>query len=127
MQRLKDQGRDPAKPIFGASGSNEPVRDDALVVQEVVSMTKPGVTRKITTEELAEHTNVENPWFVVKGEVRTSNRGMSSVVITQSNRSTTPRSTSLSIQEVLSQSPLSQAKTRQTTSWPSTVRMLVEN
>jgi nitrate reductase (NAD(P)H) len=72
MQRLKDQGRDPAKPIFGVSGSNETVRDDDLVVQEVVSMTKPGVTRRITKEELAEHTNAENPWFVVKGEVRTT-------------------------------------------------------
>ena len=72
MQRLKDQGRDPTKPIFGVSVAEETVRNDDTVVQEVVSMTKPGVNRKITKEELAEHTGADNPWFVVKGEVRTT-------------------------------------------------------
>ncbi|KAJ2926667.1 hypothetical protein H1R20_g10437, partial [Candolleomyces eurysporus] len=69
MQRLKDQGRDPTKPVFGVSALNETVQNEDAVEQEVVSMIKPGVTRKITKEELAEHTGTDNPWFVVKGEV----------------------------------------------------------
>jgi hypothetical protein len=128
MQRLKDQGKDPAKPLFGAPASNDTAANDEPVVQEVVSMTKPGITRKITKEELAEHTGVENPWFVVKGEVRTTwIKIIISLLIARSDRSTTPRSTSPNIQEALSQSPLSQAKTQPTISWLSTARTHVEN
>lgn len=73
MQRLKEEGRDPAQPNFASKPTNAEdlnvaTKDDHK--EEVVSMTKPGVTRKITLEELAAHANAGNPWFVVRGEVR---------------------------------------------------------
>lgn len=50
LQRLKTSGQDITKPVFGKT------------------LTKPGVTRKITIEELKNHDRAQ-PWFVVNGEV----------------------------------------------------------
>ncbi|KAF6764114.1 nitrate reductase [Ephemerocybe angulata] len=58
MQRLKDLGIDPTKPIFGAASTS-----DAGNVAPVES------ANDIALSELAEHAGPENPWFVVRGEV----------------------------------------------------------
>ncbi|KAG2006713.1 acyl-CoA dehydrogenase [Coprinopsis cinerea AmutBmut pab1-1] len=69
MQRLKDAGQDPSKPEFNPKRSASSVVAKPAEPVEEVKMTKPGVTRKITLEELAAHAHDETPWFVVRGEV----------------------------------------------------------
>lgn len=67
MQRLKDLGLDPTRPAF----SNEkPVQiaSQANIAPHVL-MTKAGVNRKITPEELEGHNSEDEPWFAVNGEV----------------------------------------------------------
>ena len=72
MQRIKDDGVDPTKPVFSrspvASGSPQVIR----VPHTEGLMTKPGIDRKITADELEAHSREAEPWFVVKGEVRAS-------------------------------------------------------
>ncbi|KPV75001.1 uncharacterized protein RHOBADRAFT_36993 [Rhodotorula graminis WP1] len=71
MQRLKDDGLDPAEPTFtekSSSSQHEPVaRVVALKPPSV--MIKPGVDRKITLAELKAHNTDSEPWFVVEGQV----------------------------------------------------------
>lgn len=69
MQRLKDLGIDPTKPIFGAASTSDAGNVAPVESANDVPMTKAGVTRKIALSELAEHAGPENPWFVVRGEV----------------------------------------------------------
>jgi nitrate reductase (NAD(P)H) len=70
MQRIKDQGQDPAKPIFSNdSSSNTPQKKEITNQPPEISMTKPGLDRKISIEELKAHSDNEHPWFVVHGEV----------------------------------------------------------
>lgn len=70
MQRLKDASMDPTRPQFDSSLSQDaPPSKHQEPVVELVSMTKAGVTRQITVEELAAHSNSQNPWFVIRGEV----------------------------------------------------------
>jgi nitrate reductase (NAD(P)H) len=69
MQRIKDESRDPTQPRFGDPAPAAPLKDASAEKASDVVMTKPGVNRKITKAELAEHTGPENPWFVVQGEV----------------------------------------------------------
>ena len=73
MQRLQDLGQDILEPIF-----TEPVAREDVEILELskikakkvaVVMTKDGVDRKITQEELAAHGTPQEPWFVVDGEV----------------------------------------------------------
>ncbi|GAA5999899.1 hypothetical protein JCM10207_005962 [Rhodosporidiobolus poonsookiae] len=68
MQRLKDEGQDPTRPVFGKVAGDEVVQPVKPKAQAVV-MTKPGVDRKITKAELEAHNKEEEPWFVVHGEV----------------------------------------------------------
>lgn len=65
MQRLKDEGRDILKPNFHTSPSESIGK---VAKEEMVSMIKTGVVRKITTAELKIHSSAEKPWFVVNGE-----------------------------------------------------------
>ncbi|KAG6895362.1 hypothetical protein C0992_001652 [Termitomyces sp. T32_za158] len=70
MQRLKDKGKDPSKPIFSTSVSDTPELDTCpLAAPPAVSMTRSEVKRKISADELRAHANSTNPWFVVHGEV----------------------------------------------------------
>ncbi|KZV71119.1 nitrate reductase [Peniophora sp. CONT] len=71
MERMRDLGSNPARPIFSSTDQakkHETVTTPAATVSTKVQMVKPGVIRKITPEELSEH-SVHNPWFVVHGEV----------------------------------------------------------
>jgi nitrate reductase (NAD(P)H) len=66
-QRMKTVDEDIMKPVFGDKGKDlvprtpKPQSDD-------VRLTKPGITRKITLEELKAQDR-QQPWFVVNGEV----------------------------------------------------------
>jgi len=70
MQRLKDKEHDPSKPHFSnvpltsSDSSNKPVKGT-----NEVSMTKPGVVRKISVEELQSPEARQDAWFVVRKEV----------------------------------------------------------
>jgi nitrate reductase (NAD(P)H) len=66
---MKNAGEDYQKPTF-SSTTVEPVSTDEIkqVANDDVLMTKPGITRKISMEELQAH-DKSKPWFVVKGEV----------------------------------------------------------
>lgn len=69
MQRLKDEGFDPAKPNFSNTASpNVNVAKPKPQAQEI-QMTKPGVDRKISIAELSSSQAKEEAWFVVRGEV----------------------------------------------------------
>lgn len=71
MQRLKDKGKDPSKPVLSTSVSDSTETDTRPSVAPLaVSMTRSDVNRKITPDELSAHANSANPWFVVCGEVR---------------------------------------------------------
>jgi nitrate reductase (NAD(P)H) len=71
MERLKNSGQDPTRPRFGDDGKRPQAPATTLANTDNVAetpMTKPGVDRKITLEEL-EAQDKEHPWFVVRGEV----------------------------------------------------------
>lgn len=69
MERVKKAGGDLANGYWGEAIGGE--NAGALVKQEVeeVRMTKEGLTRPITIDELRNHDNELEPWFVINGEV----------------------------------------------------------
>ncbi|KXN90611.1 Nitrate reductase [NADPH], partial [Leucoagaricus sp. SymC.cos] len=69
MQRLKDEGLDPAKPDFSASASPTIPAARTLVKVDEVQMIRPDVNRKISIAELESAEAKEDAWFVVRGEV----------------------------------------------------------
>ena len=69
MQRLKDEGQDILNPMFRQGAAKDNVAATMADVKEKIVMTLPGVTRKITLEELQAHNTESEPWFVVEGEV----------------------------------------------------------
>lgn len=71
MQRLKDEGLDPSKPELSFAATSKG-NETSLPKQEKkkVVMTKPGVSRKITSVELASKEAKDEAWFVVAGEVK---------------------------------------------------------
>ena len=69
MQRLKDQGLNPATPESSASATNT-TPTDLVPSLSTITMTRADINRKITAEELASHATPENGWFVIQGEVR---------------------------------------------------------
>lgn len=66
MQRMKDEGKDILNPVFKEVDGAAPVAK--IEKRAEVKMTKDGVTRKITLEELKAHNTHDEPWFVVHGE-----------------------------------------------------------
>jgi nitrate reductase (NAD(P)H) len=68
MERVKKEGGD---LMNGQWGERTGVEDDDVKVVKVdeVKMTKDGVDRLITIEELKEHEKGDRPWFVVGGHV----------------------------------------------------------
>ncbi|EGG10841.1 uncharacterized protein MELLADRAFT_33600 [Melampsora larici-populina 98AG31] len=70
MQRMKDEGQDISKPIFGdaASASAEPKKPAPK--PQTVKMTKDDVVKTITLSELESHgAESSEPWFIVNGQV----------------------------------------------------------
>ncbi|GAA5945071.1 uncharacterized protein JCM15063_001650 [Sporobolomyces koalae] len=72
MERLKDSGVDPLKPTFKESSvadTDQASRNPPAPTKQLV-MTKPGVDRKITMQEVREQgATEETPWFIVHGQV----------------------------------------------------------
>lgn len=68
MERLKDEGQDILKPVFGKKADAPGPSTLKPAVKKEVSMVKESVKRIITAEELKAHTDPEHPWFVVRGE-----------------------------------------------------------
>jgi len=70
MQRIKDQGLDPAKPAFSNESSFSPQPETDTMARPVdIVLTNPDVNRKVTAEELEAHAKEGEAWFVVQGEV----------------------------------------------------------
>jgi cytochrome b involved in lipid metabolism len=69
MSRMKEEGLDPLNPVFATSPSRQPATPQTVAKAAEVKMTKAGVDRQITMEELEAHNKESEPWFVVKGEV----------------------------------------------------------
>ncbi|KAG7529194.1 hypothetical protein FFLO_05748 [Filobasidium floriforme] len=69
MERLKDEGQDILKPVFGKKADAPGPSTLKPTVKKEVSMVKESIKRIITAEELKAHTDPEHPWFVVRGEV----------------------------------------------------------
>lgn len=74
MERMKEAGIDPLKPVFKKSSTAAPDVDKALeqtiAKKPQLVMTKAGVNRKITMEEVrTQGATEEAPWFIVHGEV----------------------------------------------------------
>ena len=70
MQRLKDEGQDILNPMFRQGTAKDHVAATmGDVKKDKIVMTLPGVTRKITLEEVQAHNKEEEPWFIVEGEV----------------------------------------------------------
>lgn len=73
MERMKDLGLDILNPIF----TDAPAAEDTEILElskqkakkVAVVMTKAGVDRKISLEELKAHNTEAEPWFIVNGEV----------------------------------------------------------
>jgi nitrate reductase (NAD(P)H) len=68
MERLKDEGQDILKPVFGKRPDAPGPSTLKPIVKKEVSMVKESIKRIITAEELKAHTDPDHPWFVVRGE-----------------------------------------------------------
>lgn len=69
MERVKKAGGDLTNGFWGEKiGGKAEVEPDAEAAGDV-KMTKDGLDRVITIDELRKHDSGDNPWFVVNGEV----------------------------------------------------------
>lgn len=68
MERLKEEGQNILKPLFGKAEEASAMPKAAPVVKQEVSMISSSVKRTITADEFAAHSGPEQPWFAVKGE-----------------------------------------------------------
>lgn len=68
MERLKDEGQDILKPIFGKPEEASSTLKVTPPPKQEVSMVSATIKRIITAEEFAAHSGAEEPWFAVKGE-----------------------------------------------------------
>ncbi|KAI9783806.1 MAG: hypothetical protein M1839_003142 [Geoglossum umbratile] len=70
MERIKKAGGDLTDGHWGERfGGGESTPEQRVVKVEEVKMTKDGVDRVITIDELQEHSKADQPWFVLNGEV----------------------------------------------------------
>lgn len=74
MESMKDAGLDPLKPVFKKAANSgtdvDKVLENVVTKKPQVVMTKPGVVRRITMEEVRDQGATEaEPWFIVHGEV----------------------------------------------------------
>lgn len=69
MERVKKAGGNLANGHWGEKIEGED--SEAAVIEEAkeVKMTKDGLDKTITIDELRKHDNENNPWFVINGEV----------------------------------------------------------
>jgi nitrate reductase (NAD(P)H) len=69
MERVKKQGGNLANGFWGEKMGDESEGEGAAEVKKEIKMTKDGIDRNITIDELRKHDTDVNPWFVLNGEV----------------------------------------------------------
>lgn len=69
MERVKKAGGNLANGFWGERKADEEATGQVNGVVKEVRMTKRGLDRDITIEELQQHEEGTSPWFVVNGEV----------------------------------------------------------
>ena len=69
MEKVKKAGGNLANGHWGEKIGGEEMEEMVKVEVKEVPMTKAGVNRMITIDELRKHDDEEEPWFVVNGEV----------------------------------------------------------
>jgi nitrate reductase (NAD(P)H) len=69
MEKVKARGGNLTNGFWGESMGGEAEEEVAAEPKKEVKMTKDGLDRNITIDELRKHDSDESPWFVVNGEV----------------------------------------------------------
>jgi nitrate reductase (NAD(P)H) len=69
MERVKKAGGNLTNSYWGEKIGGEEPEHAAIEKEKVIKMTKDGVDKIISLDELKEHDNPDKPWFVVNGEV----------------------------------------------------------
>ncbi|PQE11450.1 nitrate reductase protein [Rutstroemia sp. NJR-2017a WRK4] len=69
MERVKAQGGNLANGFWGEKVGGEEESSTPVEEKKEIKMTKDGITREISIEELRAHDNDQEPWFVLNGEV----------------------------------------------------------
>jgi len=69
MERVKKAGGDLGNGYWGEAIGGENARKLVQDEAKEIRMTKEGVTRAITIDELRKHDDEQEPWFVINGEV----------------------------------------------------------
>lgn len=69
MERVKEAGGDLMNGSWGERDDGGEQGAPAKELPGEIVMTKDGVDKRVSIEELKKHDNEENPWFVVNGEV----------------------------------------------------------
>ncbi|KAH6856766.1 hypothetical protein B0I37DRAFT_82464 [Chaetomium sp. MPI-CAGE-AT-0009] len=69
MDRVKKEGGNLSNGFWGEKMTGEDEASSAEAPAKEISMVDEKITRKITAEELQEHSGEDKPWFVVNGQV----------------------------------------------------------
>jgi nitrate reductase (NAD(P)H) len=69
MERVKKAGGNLTNGYWGEQINGEEPEHAAIEESKVIKMTKDGVDKEISIDELRKHDTEDNPWFVVNGEV----------------------------------------------------------
>lgn len=69
MERVKAKGGNLANGFWGERMGGEEEEEGIVEEKTEIKMTKEGINRSITIDELRKHDTDANPWFVVNGEV----------------------------------------------------------
>jgi nitrate reductase (NAD(P)H) len=69
MEKVKVRGGNLANGFWGEKMGGEGEEEGVVEPKKEVKMTKNGLDKRITIDELRKHDGDENPWFVVNGEV----------------------------------------------------------
>jgi len=69
MEKVKKAGGNLSNGYWGERWGNEEVAEAVEEEAPAIKMTKDGLEKTITLDELREHDKEDNPWFVVNGEV----------------------------------------------------------
>ena len=69
MEKVKAKGGNLANGFWGENMGGDEEEESIVEPQKEIKMTKNGIDRSITIDELCKHNTDANPWFVVNGEV----------------------------------------------------------
>jgi nitrate reductase (NAD(P)H) len=69
MERVKEAGGDLANGYWGEKAPGEIQEVVVKEPEKQIAMTNPQINRQITIQELKAHSDEQEPWFVINGEV----------------------------------------------------------